>query len=277
MMGSKRNRVVLDGTPNLSGHVALVTGAAKGIGASVARRLAVCGCDVAIAFHVNAALGEIVAHDVERAGRRALPVVMDVRSEDSVDGAVAEVVERLGAPDILVNNAGVYPHSEVISMPIEEWDEVLAVNLRGPFLCSRAVARRLIQDGRGGRIINITSVDAIAPECGFAHYDAAKAGLAQLTRTMALEFGRRGITVNAIGPGLIAAPGIEQAVPERVDAHLRLAPIARLGSGDDVANLASFLASDAASFITGQNIYVDGGISLAGYTWAHEQYTGRTD
>lgn len=267
----------LNAAPDLSGHVALVTGAAKGIGSSVARELALRGCEVAITFHSSAAAAEGVVRTIEQAGGRALAVAMDVRSEDSVDRAVVQVGEALGDPDILVNNAGVYPHSDILSMPAEEWDDVLAVNLRGPFLCSRAVARRLIAAGRGGRIINITSVDAIAPEFAFAHYDAAKAGLAQLTRTMALEFGRRGITVNAIGPGLIAAPGIEQAVPERVEAYQRLAPLGRMGTGEDIASLVAFLASDAAAFITGQNIYVDGGVTLAGYTWAHERYTGRKD
>lgn len=269
--------MVADDLPDLSGHVALVTGGARGIGAAVARRLGLCGCDVAVAFRTNATLAQLVAQDIVQAGRSVALVAMDVRSENSVDRAVSQVGERLGDPDILVNNAGVYPHSEILSMPIEEWDEVLEVNLRGPFLCSRAVARRLIEAGRKGRIINITSVDAIAPEYAFAHYDAAKAGLAQLTRTMALEFGRHGITVNAVGPGLIGAPGIEQAIPERVDAYRRLAPLARMGAGEDVAGLVAFLASDAAAFITGQNIYVDGGITLAGYTWAHEQYTGRKD
>ena len=257
--------------------VALVTGGARGIGAAISQRLAIQGCTVAVGFRTGADEARTLARTLGGDSRRAMAVDIDVRRQDSVDTAVGRVTEELGVPTVLVNNAGIYPHSPLLSMPVAEWDEVLATDLRGPFLCSRAVARGLIEAGRPGAIINITSIDAVAPEETFAHYDAAKAGLVQLTRTMALELGPHDITVNAVGPGLIHSEGIEGAIPERVDAYRTMAPLGRIGCPDDVAEIVAFLVSDAARFITGQHILVDGGVTLGGYTWAHRRYTGRSD
>lgn len=257
-------------------RVALVTGGAGGIGAAISTRLAADNWDVAIGFRRNAQEAASLVETL-RGSRPTLAVEIDVRSKDSVTDAVERVVRDLGVPTLLVNNAGVYPHSDLLSMPVEEWDEVIETDLRGPFLCAQAVARHLVEAGRSGTIINITSIDAVAPEATFAHYDAAKAGLVQLTRTMALELGPRGITVNAVGPGLIETAGLEEVVPERVQAYRTVAPLGRIGGPTDVADAVAFLASDAARFITGQHLLVDGGVTLGGYTWAHRRYTGRTD
>lgn len=257
--------------------MALVTGASGGIGAAICRRLAAQGCALAVGYRTGADQAAALARTLGTEARRATAVEIDVRSEDSVAEAVARVSEDLGTPTVLVNNAGIYPHAPMLSLSVAEWDEVLATDLRGPFLCSRAVARGLIAAGRPGAIINITSIDAVAPEATFAHYDAAKAGLVQLTRTMALELGPYGITVNAVAPGLIHSQGIETAVPERVRAYQTMAPLGRMGSRDDVAEAVAFLASEAAHFITGQHLLIDGGVTLGGYTWAHRRYTGRSD
>lgn len=257
-------------------QVALVTGGAGDIGTAICERLATAGWNVAIGYFRGAEAASALAERL--AGTtRARAVTLDVRSKDSVDAALAQVSDELGPPSLLVNNAGIYPHASFLSISVEEWDDVLATDLRGPFLCSQAMAHALIEAGLPGSIVNITSIDAVAPEVTFAHYDAAKAGLMQLTRTMALELGPYDITVNAVGPGLIGTGGIDAVVPERSAAYRTMAPLGRIGRPEDVAEAVAFLASDAARFITGQHLLVDGGVTLGGYTWAHRRYTGRSD
>ena len=176
-------------------------------------------------------------------------------------------MERLGRLDILINNAGVYPHSALLDLEVEEWDDVFAVNLRAAFVAIRESARHMIEQGDGGRIISIASVDAIAPEPRFSHYDASKGGLVALTRSLALELGRHRITINAVGPGLIDGPTLEANAPRRKRAFLEHVPLRSIGSPDDIADAVLFFASGMAAWVTGQTLYVDGGVTLAGYMW----------
>jgi NAD(P)-dependent dehydrogenase (short-subunit alcohol dehydrogenase family) len=250
---------------SLRGEVAIVTGGSRGIGRAVSYRLAEAGADVSI-VHVGGATPAGLEGSIKKLGRRALVLSRsDVSKASSVKKAVAETVKRLGHIDILVNNAGVYKHSFPEETSDEEWDHILDVNLRGAFLFSREVAKRMIRSGRGGRIVNIASIDAFLPESDFAAYDASKAGLVGLTRSLALAWGKHGINVNAVAPGLVDTGNLWEAAESRAKAFRKNAPLGKVVEPDDVANAVIFLCSAASSRITGQTIVVDSGVSLSGY------------
>lgn len=247
----------------LGGKVALVTGAGKdsrGIGHGIAVALAREGADIAVASHtMTNALR--VADAVQALGRRALAMEMDVSRAESVEAGIAEVLSGLGRIDILVNNAGITRDALLVRMREEDWDAVLDVNLKGAFLCSRAVAKVMMKQ-RGGSIVNITSIMGLTGNAGQANYSAAKAGLIGLTKSLARELGSRGIRVNAVAPGWIET-AMTDSLPEAVrEAILKQIPLGRLGNADDVAGAVVFLCSDEASYITGQVLTVDGGLVM---------------
>jgi NAD(P)-dependent dehydrogenase (short-subunit alcohol dehydrogenase family) len=249
---------------DLAGKTAIISGGTRGIGRAIALRLGSAGAACAIVGRDVDTSREVATRIIEIGGKAAA-IGADLRSAPQIVSAVQETVNRLGGVDILVNCAGIYPHSFILDVSDAEWDEVLAVNLRGSFLFSREAARQMIGDGHGGRIVNITSVDAVTPESRFTHYDASKGGLVALTKSMAVELGPYSINVNAVGPGLIDSPGLEVNAPKRKNAYLEHVPLGYIGNADDVANTVLFLCSRASRWITGQCIYVDGGVMLAGY------------
>ncbi|MCU1571125.1 MAG: hypothetical protein JWR33_1866 [Naasia sp.] len=239
---------------------AVVTGGSRGIGAAIVRALAKIDYRVLFTYSGDESGAAEVLATVP--GSSALRV--DGRQPDAAERLIDAAVETLATIDVLVNSAGIYPHADLRSLSREELMDVFRVNVHAPIELVQRVALPMAAAG-GGAIVNITSVNAFAPESGMAAYDASKAALAQFTRTAALELGRHAIRVNAVAPGLVASPGIEEIVPERVDAFVRAAPLGRLVSPDEVAQAVVFLATPASSAITGQTLVVDAGVTLAGY------------
>ncbi len=245
---------------NLAGKVALVTGGGRGIGAAIAHRLAEAGADVAVHYRSSAEGAHEVVESITGLGRRAVALSADLTRSSQVDRLVDEAVAAFGRIDILINNAGVYPVSPLLEMAEEEWDLVVDTNLKSIHLCTRAVAKMMIGQAHGGAIVNIASIEGLAPAAGHAHYASAKAGVLMHTRTAALELGCHGIRVNAVAPGLIWKEGIERDWPDGVARWLDAVPLGRLGQGDDVADACLFLASTASRWITGTTLTVDGGM-----------------
>jgi len=249
----------------LEGRVALVTGGESGIGAACAAALATAGADVAILYHQDAAAAEGVCDTVREAGRRAIALQADVGSEDQVAGVFASVVEKLGLVDLLVNSAGVNMRGVAVAdMDLHQWQQTIGTDLTGAFLTSRALVRGLRDAGKPGRIVNISSIHSTAVREGGADYCAAKAGLDNLTRTMAIECAPLGIGVNAIAPGMILTPMNAKAQRDpsyRAEAEKHI-PWRRAGRPDEVADLAVYLCSRQAQYITGTIVTIDGGLVL---------------
>jgi NAD(P)-dependent dehydrogenase (short-subunit alcohol dehydrogenase family) len=244
----------------LDGQAALVTGAARGLGRAIALALAHAGADVALGLRDAGSGGDLV-EEIEGTGRRALRLQMDISDLDQVATAVRRAVDELGRLDILVNNAGIGPENPAEDVRVEDFDETLAVNLRGTFFTSQAAGRAMIEQGRG-RIVNLSSQAGFVALPGEAIYCMTKAAIAHLTRCLAVEWGRHGITVNAVAPTFIATPGTEEALADpgfRADVEERIAALHRIGRPVDVTGAVVFLASPAASLITGETILIDGG------------------
>lgn len=240
--------------------VALVTGAARGIGRVIALKFASAGADVAV-VDISLEAAEAVAAEIRNMGRRAVAASGSVDKPEDVEAFVAKISSELGRIDILVNNAGITRDTLLLRMKEEEWDSVLSVNLKGAFLCTKAVAKLMIKQ-RNGRIVNISSVVGLMGNAGQVNYSASKAGLLGLTKSVARELASRNITVNAIAPGFITT-SMTEVLSENVKKDLMTQiPLGRLGSPEDIANTALFLVSDAASYITGQTIAVDGGMVM---------------
>ena len=244
-------------------RVAVVTGAARGIGAAVARRLATDGYAVAVVDLDEAACARVV-ETIENAGGKAIAVGADVSDEVAVAAGVARVVEELGPPTILVNNAGVIRDNLLFRMSVSDWDLVMDVHLRGSFLMTRAVQAHMLEQ-KFGRVINMSSTSALGNR-GQVNYAAAKAGLQGFTKTLALELGKFGVTANAIAPGFIetemtheTAERIGVPFEEFKEGAAAQIPVARVGQPEDIAHAVSFFASEAAGFVSGQVLYVAGG------------------
>lgn len=245
----------------LAGKVALVTGASRGIGRAIAVQLAEQGADVVVNYAGSEAAAKETVEQIKALGREAIMIRANVASADEVNRMFEEALERFGKLDILVNNAGITRDNLIMRMKEEEWDEVIATNLKGVFNCIKAATRPMMKQ-RGGRIINITSVVGVLGNPGQANYVAAKAGVIGLTKTTARELASRNITVNAVAPGFIDTD-MTAKLPDDVKASMMSQiPLARLGQPEDIARVVCFLASDAASYMTGQTLHVDGGMYM---------------
>ncbi len=245
-----------------AGKVAIVTGAASGISRVILTRFAQAGAQTVL-VDIDAEWGGRIAQELTDQGHAVLFVRTDVRDSAQVNAMVSQAVERFGRVDILVHGAGVGVHKEIVDLSDEEWDLQVDVQLRGAFVLSRAVARQLIAQGEGGRIILIGSGSGNNARPHSGPHGASKAGEFQLARVMALELGRYGITSNVVSPGLTDISGISRTVqhPEYQQVHTTHVPLGRLGQPDEVADAVLFIASDRARFITGQVLSVDGGYS----------------
>ena len=249
---------------DLSGRTAIVTGGAMGIGLGIARRLHEAGASVVIADLDMPAAEQAVAGLEASRTDSALSVHVDVSDSASVEAMVHAAVDSFEGVDILVNNAGIFPMVPLSDLDLETFRRVIDVNLTGLFLCTKAAASRMIEQGHGGRIINITSIDALHPSMlGLAPYDASKHGAWGFTKNVALELAPHRIWVNAIAPGGINTPGIGVTDPEQIRAFEALIPMHRMGEPDEIGRAALFLASDLSSYMTGEQIVVDGGRLLA--------------
>ena len=243
------------------GRVALVTGASRGIGRAVALKLASDGYRVAINYQNSASAAQDVLERIRASGGTAIAVQADVSSAEQVKGLFSAVAKELGPVEVLVNNAGITRDNLLVRMSDEEWDSVVRTNLNSVFFCARAAIRTMMK-ARFGRIVAMSSVSGLAGNAGQANYAAAKAGILGIIKSIAREAGSRGVTANVIAPGYIETDmtaSLADSVRERVLAQI---PAGRYGSPDDIANVAAFLVSDAASYINGQVIAVDGGMTM---------------
>jgi 3-oxoacyl-[acyl-carrier protein] reductase len=244
---------------SLSGQVALVTGASRGIGRAIALDLAAAGATVVVNYASSPDAAAAVVAEIGAAGGQAWSHQADVADEEQVEALVKAVLEREGRLDVLVNNAGITRDGLLMRMKTADWRSVIDLNLSGVFLCTRAVSRTMLK-ARRGRIINITSVVALMGNPGQANYSAAKAGVIGLTRSNAAEFAARGVTVNAVAPGFIESDMTAELDKEAI---LKAIPMARMGSAAEVAGAVLFLAADpAAAYMTGQVLQVDGGMVM---------------
>ncbi len=251
----------MNGFGDLTGKKALITGGGRGIGRSIALEFAAAGADVAINYVGSADEAQDTAAACEKLGAKAVILPADVSKADEVAAMFEQALIELGRIDILVNNAGITRDALLLRLTDEDYDKVLAVNLRGAFLCMRQAAKLMLKQ-RGGRIISLSSVVALRGNAGQVNYAASKAGLIGMTKSLARELAGRGVTVNALAPGFIQT-AMTDAIPVAARAQMLAGiPAGRMGQPEDVAAAAHFLASDAAAYITGQVLRVDGGMAM---------------
>lgn len=245
----------------VKGKTVLVTGASRGIGKAIALEMARQGANVAINFAGNADKAQQVVDEIQQLGSRAVKIQADISREVEVKDMIKTVTGEFGSLDVLVNNAGITKDNLLMRMKEEEFDQVIQTNLKGVFLCTKAVTRQMMKQ-KSGRIINIASVVGVSGNAGQANYVAAKAGVIGLTKTTAKELASRNILVNAVAPGFIATDMTEALTEEQKEGMHALIPLSRLGEGEDVARVVRFLASEDANYVTGQTIHVDGGMVM---------------
>jgi 3-oxoacyl-[acyl-carrier protein] reductase len=246
---------------NLKGKVVVVTGASRGIGKAIALMMAKVGADVAINYSSNSLLAEQVKEEIEGMGSRAMIYQADVSDEASVMAFVNAVKETFGKIDILVNNAGITRDGLVVRMKEEDFMKVIEINLKGTFLCSKHFGKQMMK-AKSGRIVNISSVVGVMGNAGQVNYAASKAGIIGLTKSLAKEFGSRGINVNAIAPGFIETEMTGKLDENVKESYTKTIPLGHYGQVEDVANCAVFLSSAESHYITGQVIHVDGGMVM---------------
>jgi len=270
-MTSPQDYIPVNKLMDLTDKVAIVTGGAAGIGFAISYRLAEAGASVLI-VDVNGEKAQQASQKLRNYGYRASSLRCDVSCEEEVRSMVKTAAKKMGGIDILVNNAGIYPRIPLAQMTGGDFEQVVSVNLKGTFLCSREVSQRMLEQGRGGCIINITSIDAIHPSSeGLSAYDASKGGVLTLTKSMARELGRHDIRINAIAPGGILTEGVRSVLAEQsavqgkaqLKAFMAHMLLGRMGEADDIGRVALFLASDLASYMTGSLVVVDGGYLIA--------------
>ncbi|CAI9386273.1 3-oxoacyl-[acyl-carrier-protein] reductase [Niallia sp. Sow4_A1] len=245
----------------LAGKVAVVTGASRGIGRSIAIELAKQGADIVVNYAGSVDRANEVVKEIEALGRKAISIQCDVSDGDSVNAMMKEALEAFGSIDILVNNAGITRDNLLMRMKDSEWDDVINTNLKGVFLCTKAVTRPMMKQ-RKGRIINITSIVGVTGNPGQANYVAAKAGVIGFTKTTAKELAQRNITVNAVAPGFITTDMTDKLTEEVKNSMLTQIPLGQFGRPEDIANAVVFLASEDSSYITGQTLHIDGGMYM---------------
>jgi len=245
----------------LKGKAALVTGSARGIGKEIAAKFAKAGADVCVS-DIDLATAQDTAKEISAEyGVKAIAIAANVANEEEVNELVKKFLEEFGKIDILVNNAGITKDGLVIDMKESDWDAVLDINLKSAFLCTKAATRPMLK-ARSGRIINIASISGQIGLPGQANYSASKAGMIGLTKAVAKEVAKRGVTVNAIAPGFIRTAMTDKLSPEVVKGYEDAIPMKVLGLPEDIANSSLFLASDLASYVTGQVIAVNGGLAM---------------
>lgn len=257
---------------NLTGKTAIVTGGSIGIGFAISSRLAEAGANVVIANRSEEE-AKAAAEKITSKGWKATPIKTDVSMEEDVKHLIDQTVALYGCIDILVNNAGIYPNIPLAQMTLADFDKVLSINLKGVFLTTKYASEQMIKQGKGGKIINVTSIDALHPSMvGLAHYDASKHGVWGFTKNTALELSKHNIWVNAIAPGGIMTEGVQRSqgpatpgvdMTKMIEAFMAKIPMHRFGDPDDIGKVALFLASDMSSYMTGTQIVVDGGVLLS--------------
>lgn len=246
---------------NLEGKVAIITGSGRGIGKAVAIKLASLGANIVINDIPTSDAADETAKEIEAMGREVLVCKGDVKSFDDVSEMIAKTLDKFGKIDILVNNAGITRDNLIMRMSESDFDDVIAINLKGAFNCIKAVTRPMMKQ-RSGAIINMASVVGVMGNAGQANYSASKAGLIGLTKSCAKELASRNIRANAIAPGFIESAMTDKLSDEVKEEYFKSIPLSRFGKTEDIANAVAFLASDEASYITGQVLHIDGGLLM---------------
>lgn len=246
----------------LEGKAAIVTGASRGIGKAIALDLAANGAQVVVNYHTSEQAAEGVVAEIKSTGGEAMAIQADVSQFQAAQSLIKESLDTYGQIDILVNNAGTTRDTLLLLMKEDDWDVVMDTNLKSLFNCCKAAARPMIRRRQGGRIINISSVSGLIGQGGQTNYAASKAGIVGFTKSLAKELGSRNITVNAVAPGFVPT-ALTEGLPENLlQGAIRLTPLGRLGKASEIAHVVTFLASDNASFVTGEVIRVDGGLGM---------------
>jgi len=255
-------------TVDYTGKTVIVTGAARGAGAGIARRFAQAGAKVAITYHNSAESARQTVGEFRALGTDAEAFLLDQRKTEMIDDVVKSIVNRFGTIDCLVNNAGIYPHQTAMDMTQQDWDDMQNSNTRGVFFVCQSIAKVMRMQANGGAIINVSSINATNPSDTLIHYGVSKAAVEMLTKCLAHDFGKYGIRVNCIAPGLIDAPRLDEFVPGWRGSYSSRAPLGRIATAEDMGNVCVFLGSALAGFVTGQVVTVDGGVLLApSYNW----------
>lgn len=246
---------------SLSGKVALITGGSRGIGREIAIELSKHGVNIAITYNNNEVKAKETVDEIQKNGAKGIYIKVDVSKEEDVLKMIETVKNQLGSIDILVNNAGINKDNLLMRMKTDEWDDVINTNLKGTYLCTKAVVRNMIKE-KYGKVINIASIAGVAGNFGQTNYSASKAGIIGFTKSLAKELASRGINVNAVAPGLIQTDMAKALKDDIKDSLVKNIPMGRLGSTKDIANIVVFLASEKSDYITGQVINVDGGMIM---------------
>lgn len=246
---------------NLLDKTAIVTGGSRGIGKAIALKLAEKGANIVVNYTSNSSKAEEVVNEIKKMGKEAMAVKADVSNPDDVKNLIKETEKKFSSIDILINNAGITRDTLLIRMKEDDWDKVMSVNLKGTFLCTKLVGKKMMKQ-RSGNIVNIASVVGIIGNAGQANYSASKAGIIGFTKSTAKELSSRGINVNAVAPGFIETEMTKKLSEEVVQNYAKNIPLGKMGKPEDVANVVSFLCSQESSYITGQVINVDGGMVM---------------